>query len=358
MSRPILPFAIASLLPIPLLLLGALLGGIWAWIALAYLTVFAFALDELVSYALPGAPPGQDFPAADQLLIGLAVAHVLLMLVALQALAHSTGLGIFDRIALFLAFGIFFGQISNAVAHELIHRTDRPLFLLGQWMFISLLFGHHTSAHRHIHHRHVATENDPSTAEEGETFYEFLPRAWIGGFIAGYEIEASMREQSGKGGMNPYVIYIAGQIVMLLCVLALFNVTGLIVYLLLCAYAQLQLLLSDYVQHYGLLREETPDGALEPVSDRHSWNSGRWFTSALTLNVPHHSAHHAHPAWPFPDLALPPAGAAPLLPYGLPVMGAIALVPGTWLPMMNRRLAQWRTTSAASAPLPPAPATP
>jgi alkane 1-monooxygenase len=345
MQRPIVLFAIATLVPVLLLLLGAFFGGLWAWVALLYMTVFTFAMDELVSYAAPLASEGSEFPAADQLSVGLGVAHFVLLFTAILALTGWGGVGWGSWLPLFLAFGMFFGQVSNSNAHELIHRSDKGLFRLGMWIYISLLFGHHTSAHRLVHHRFVATEDDPSTAEEGESFYEFAPRAWLGAFTAGREMESTRRAQAGKNGVHPYLIYIAGAIGFILLVSLLFGLPGMIVYLMLVIYAQMQLLLSDYVQHYGLMRAHTADGEVEPVSDKHSWNSGRWYSSALMLNAPRHSAHHAHPSWPYPELSLPPAGAAPLLPYSLPVMGAIALVPNQWFRVMDRRLAQWRAVT-------------
>ena len=49
-----------------LLLLGAGFGGLWALLALLYMTAFTFALDELMAYAAPQAPEGQEFPHSPQ----------------------------------------------------------------------------------------------------------------------------------------------------------------------------------------------------------------------------------------------------------------------------------------------------
>ena len=74
----------------------------------------------------------------------------------------------------------------------------------------------------------------------------------------------------------------------------------------------------------------------EPVGTQHSWNSPHYFSSALMLNATRHSDHHAHPARPYPALALP--GDAPLLPRSLPVMATIALVPPLWRRLMDPRV--------------------
>ena len=113
--------------------------------------------------------------------------------------------------------------------------------------------------------------------------------------------------------------------------------------MLLSLHAQSQLLLSDYVQHYGLLRARLPDGRLEPVGDRHSWNAPHWFSGALMPNAPRHPDHHAHPSRPYPALRLPDPGTAPHLPYALPVCGMAALVPPLWRRMMDPHLQRWRS---------------
>ena len=277
----------------------------------------------------------------------LAGAHFVLLGLGIWAVSGGTGIGWGARLACFLAFGLFFGQVSNSNAHELIHRADKRLFRLGMWVYISLLFGHHTSAHRHVHHRFVATADDPNSAEEGESFYEFAPRAWIGSFAAGREIETALRRQAGRAGLHPYAVYVGGAAACVVAVTLVLGAGGLIAYLALAAYAQMQLLLSDYVQHYGLVRARGDSGRSEPVGPGHSWNAPHWFTAALMLNAPRHSAHHAHPARPYPALDLPAEGTAPMLPFSLPAMATIALYPPLWHRIMDRRLAQWQAQRRA-----------
>ena len=193
-------FALASLLPVLLLACGARFGGPWLGLALLYLTVFMALIDRLAARAAPDAPEGAEFPAADALLVTLALAHLALMPVAVIAVAGASGLSVAERVAAFFAFGLFFGQIANPVAHELIHRGDRRLYHLGVAIYITLLFGHHASAHRQVHHRHVASPADPNTARRGESFYAFAPRAWMGSFRAGLAAETARR-----GGLHPYL---------------------------------------------------------------------------------------------------------------------------------------------------------
>ena len=353
-------FAIVTFAPVPLLILAGIFGGWPAWLALIWIALFIFALDEIIARAAPDAPEGSEFPAADTLSIALAVAHFALLILGVAALSGHTLLEGPSWVAVLLAYGLFFGQVSNSNAHELIHRRDKRLFLLGKWVYISLLYGHHSSAHRHVHHRFVATPDDPNSAQPGEGFWSFVPRAWIGGFVAGLEMERHLieRRKLPEGGdriarlrariaaLGPYPSYVLGGLWFVLLFGLIFGLRGVLAYLLLCAYAQLQLLLSDYVQHYGLQRARRGDGSYEPVDLSHSWDAPHPISALWMLNAPRHSDHHAHPSREYPALRLGDLSEAkrPVLPRSLPAMAALALIPPLWRRVMDKRVAALQGT--------------
>lgn len=324
------PFAFATLLPTALLIPGAMWGGFWIWAALLSIFLLWIFMDRLTVLA----PSGHDFPAGDGLLALLGATQFAHLSLALYALTQTLS-GV-DWIVALVAFGLYFGQIGNPTAHELIHRSDRRLSGLGQAIFIAFLFGHHTSAHRLVHHTHVATPGDPNSARRGQGFWRFLPRAWIGSFRAGYAAEQAMRARAGGRRRNPYPVYVLGGAACLVLSFAVFGWGGPLTYLILAAHAQSQLLVADYVQHYGLRREKLASGRYEPVSERHSWNAVGWYSSAMTLNASRHSDHHTHPSRPYPQLILPDQ--APLLPAPLPMMAILALFPRLWRRVMDPRL--------------------
>ena len=326
-------FAIATLLPVPLLSLAALLGGIWVVLTLIYMTGLVFGLDTLIDPEDP-----REFPAPDALSVAIAIFHFPLMALIVWSLSANE-ISATAKVALFLSAGMYFGQVGNSNAHELIHRSKRALHRLGMWVYISLLFGHHTSAHVLVHHRYVATDDDPSSARLGETYYQFVFRAWFGSFKKGLMAERERLDRIGRSQWhNPYLTYGLGSALMIFVAFLVGGGLGVLLYVLLALYATSQLLLSDYVQHYGLRRSVT-DGKAEPVSDKHSWNAPHWFSSALMLNAPRHSDHHAHPARSFPDLRLPEN--APTLPRSLPTMATLALFPTLWRRVMDHRARKW-----------------
>lgn len=342
---PLTAFAFAALLPLPLLAFGVAQGGAWLWAAFLYMGVLTLLLDQLVPLTA-GTAEDAEFPAADALLVAVGLGAFALLPVSTWAIAGDSGLDAGEKALLFCATGFWLGQVAHPAAHELIHRPQRSLFRLGAACYTAILFGQHASAHRLVHHRAVATRDDPNTARDGESFYRFARRAWLGSFRAGARAETALRRT--RTGLHPYTLYLTGSAAALVLATLIAGLPGLLVWTGLALHAQSQILLSDYVQHYGLTRARLPGGKVEPVGLGHSWNTAHWFTSALMLNAPRHSDHHVHPSRPFPALRLPDA--APRLPWPLPLACMLALAPRLWRRAMAPHLARLRNSPPAPAP--------
>ncbi|MDZ7905353.1 MAG: alkane 1-monooxygenase [Cypionkella sp.] len=339
-ALPLWLFSLAALMPPSLLIAGMVWGGVAAWAGLLAITAFAAVMDRFSALFMGNAPEGAEFPGADTLLALLALLHLTLLPLIVAHLAGAAALS--DKIGLFLGASLWLGQISNPAAHELIHRAPRALFWAGAGMFSAVLFGHHTSAHRLVHHTHAATPLDPNTARSGEGFYRFFLRAWAGSFTRGYKAENDLRaRRSGAQGLHPYAIYIGTSALCLALAYILGGALGAMIWAGLALSAQAQLMLSDYVQHYGLSRHMGPNGKYEPVQDRHSWNAPQWYSSAMMVNAPRHSDHHAHPARAYPALRLPSETDAPRLPWPLPLACTIALFPPVWKRAIRPHLKPW-----------------
>jgi alkane 1-monooxygenase len=165
-------------------------------------------------------------------------------------------------------------------------------------------------------------------------FYRCWPRAWIGSFRLGWLAETRRRKGRWR---HPYLKDLAVGVIAGATGYVLAGLPGLLLWIGLALHAQMQLLLTDYVQHYGLRRGIRADGRPEPVGPAHAWNAAPLFSGRMLLNAPRHSDHHLHPARRFPDLALAPQ--MPLLPRSLPVMAAVALCPSLWRRIMDPRVA-------------------
>ncbi|EAQ04201.1 alkane-1 monooxygenase, putative [Pseudooceanicola batsensis HTCC2597] len=335
-------FVFATLVPVPLLVLATAQGGVVAWAVLAYLTIFTALMDHLLPANWRNLDAARAFPAAHGLSIALGVIHLFLTVIAIRYLGGPGGAEGWDVLPAIFAYGVYFGQVSHPNAHELIHRSGKEAVQLGKIVYTSMLFGHHASSHPKVHHVYVATPYDPNTALLGENFYRFFFRAWIGSFREGMRIESHDLRRAGRPwNGHPYLGYVLGALAILLLAWLLAGAEGVGVLLAIAGLAQVQILLSDYVQHYGLERGELSDGRLEPVRAVHSWNSPHRVTSAMMLNAPRHSDHHMHPGRIYPGLQIDEE-TMPMLPRSLPVMAVVALFPRWWRRVMNPRILEWQ----------------
>ena len=336
----VLRFMIASMLPAVLIALGAIWGAPFSAAAVALITVVVLGLDRVVLRA-----PKPEEADGHALIFALAVLHVLLLYLCIWAVGRAS-FSVTDKLLLLIAAGLYLGQVGNSNAHELIHRSNRISRRLGMVFYASLLNGHHVSAHRLVHHVHVATPKDPNSARLGMGFWKFYLRGSAGAFRKGYAAESKLR--AGRSAVkHPYVIYGCLSAASVGAAAALSGWLGVLGLGLIAGHAHLQLYLSDYVQHYGLTRRQRPDGTYEPIGPAHSWNAPQWCSGAMMLNAPRHSDHHAHPGRAFPQLGIT-SDTMPILPHALPVMAVIALFPPLWRSVMNDRAASWGAAHAFS----------
>lgn len=335
-------FTIATLAPLAFLIAGALWGGWWIAGGVFLITVFTWAADHLMRHAAAVTGRDDEFPSGD----GLAVVLALLLLAGLilTLRAFGTGLSGLELLGLVIGWGLAFGQIGHPAAHELIHRRGLAKRVLGRMIYVAVLMGHHASSHLRVHHVHVGTGDDPASAPLGMGFWRYAARAWVGSYMAGLRAESALRARASvpaPGWTHPYLGYVLGAGMVIALAFGLAGWPGIGGLLGIAAYAQVQILLSDYIQHYGLTRARLPDGRLEPVGPRHSWNAPQAWSNAMMLNAPRHSDHHAHPSRPYPALRL--EGDMPMLPRAVPVMAVAALIPPLWRRMMDRRAKRWMT---------------
>lgn len=328
-------YALVTLTPALLIGLGATVWGFAGVLALAWLTLIAAAMDRLLD-----PPPHEDAdhaPWSERLALVLGLAHPMLIGLVLLALGDAR-LSRGETLALIAALASFMGQVSHPNAHELIHRKPALPRAIGAMVYASVGFGHHVSAHRLVHHRHVGTMGDPNTPLPGESFWAYLPRAWWGSFQAGLDREMERLQRQGRRAHvlnTPYAVWIGGGLVSLGLALWIAGLAGALVMAVLALLFGAQVLMSDYIQHYGLQRLELPNGRREAIAPHHSWNAPSGFSSYLMMNAPAHSEHHMHPDRPYDRLN--PQGDVPMLPHPLPIMAVLALMPPVWRRVMDGR---------------------
>lgn len=141
---------------------------------------------------------------------------------------------------------------------------------------------------------------------------------------------------------NPFWLYGALQGGMLVLALALGGWVGLALFAFQAGVAVWQLELVNYLEHYGLTRRHLGGGRYEHVRPHHSWNAAHKASNWFLINLQRHSDHHFKPDRRFPLLQTYPEDEAPQLPYGYPLMAAVALAPPVFRRIMNRRVRAWR----------------
>ena len=141
---------------------------------------------------------------------------------------------------------------------------------------------------------------------------------------------------------NPFWRYVALQAAFLALAAVLGGWVGLGLFVVQAVTAIWQLELVNYIEHYGLTRKHLGNGKYDHVQPRHSWNAAHRATNWLLINLQRHSDHHYKPDRRFPLLQTYDTDLAPQLPYGYPLMTAVAMVPPLWRRVMNPRVRAWR----------------
>lgn len=347
--RAALPFWL-SLGTIPLVVISAVLGGVWVVLPILVTWGVFAALDAALD--TDTGTGTLDPETAESALYW----HRMITLIwpPLQAAAifgliwyiprstHLTGVEIY---LLTLGMGVLSGTIGIVYAHELMHQRARLERWLADLLMGMVLYGHFRSEHLLVHHRYVGTPHDPASARFNESFWRFYPRVLRQSLLSAFRAERAMLARKGQRWWhrsNPFWRYGVIQAACLLLAFALGGGLGVVLFVLQALAAIFQLELVNYVEHYGLTRKYLGKGAYEHTKPRHSWNATHTASNWLLINLPRHSDHHYKPNRRFPLLQTYSEEEAPRLPYSYPVMTLMALHPRMWRAVMNPKVRDWR----------------
>ena len=145
--------------------------------------------------------------------------------------------------------------------------------------YFKMLYGQFFVQHLKSHHKHVATEADPSTSRLGESLYQFFWRAIPKGYFEVWDIEAERLKSAGYTKpweqifYNRLFLFNAGHAVYMVVIFFVFGPLATVFHLVYSFMVTLMLETINYIEHYGLLRKKLPGGVYEPVKITHSWNA-------------------------------------------------------------------------------------
>ncbi len=243
-----------------------------------------------------------------------------------------------DRVLFGHLLGVLNGVAINT-AHELSHKQGKLEHYLSHLCLAPTGYNHFRIEHPYGHHRRVATPEDPASSKLGESFWQFWPRTVSGSFKSAIEIETRRLERKGKtfwsfdnellqgwamsAAYHAIMLKLFGtriiptQVTQSFCGITLFEAV-------------------NYMEHYGLKREDLGDGRYARTMPEHSWNNNSMLSNVLLYQLQRHSDHHAYPTRSFQSLRH--YNNVPQLPAGYASMVLPALIPKWWFKLMDERV--------------------
>jgi alkane 1-monooxygenase len=248
------------------------------------------------------------------------------------------GLPVIDRIGIAVTLGSLNGVAINT-AHELGHKKEH----LERWFARIALapsgYGHFFIEHNRGHHVRVATPEDPASSRLGESFWAFWFRTVSGSLRSSWGLERTRLRRMDRHvfSLRNDVLNAWAMTVVLWAGVVIWFGVGTLPYLLIQGVFAFSLLEAvNYLEHYGLVRQQLPNGRWERVNPRHSWNNNHVVTNLFLYQLQRHSDHHANPTRRYQ--ALRHFEESPQLPSGYATMIVLCYFPPLWRRVMDPRV--------------------
>lgn len=233
--------------------------------------------------------------------------------------------------------GILFGVSGINVAHELGHREGSFDRWMARLLLLPVLYSHFTLEHNYGHHLKVGTHEDPATARKNEPIYQFYVRSVVQGYLNAWKIGFRRLNVQGKPKWMHEVLWAhVAQMLLLTAIVVVSGPENLIPFISAALIGILSLESVNYIEHYGLRRQQMASGRYEPMSERHSWNSDHELGRIMLFELVRHADHHYQTSRKYQ--ALRHLDRSPQLPFGYPMSIIVALIPPVWFRVMNPRV--------------------
>ncbi len=351
-----LPFCLAYTYPFLVLLTGQ--GG-WAMLAIPLFTFSFVPILDIVSGIDPFNPSAEN---EQKLRDDLCFRFItwFWVPVELSLIAYGMwwilqpGRTVLEIVGMTIAVGITNGVIGITFAHELMHKSNPFEQFLAEILMTAVSYPHFCVEHILGHHKKVGTLADPATARFGENFYSFYWRVLSTSIWSVWNIETkrlakldlpASENRVFRYALTLFIIYVALYYGFGWLAMGFFALQGLV------AFSSLEI--TNYIEHYGLVRKEIAPGIYERTLPKHSWNSGHRVSNWFLINLARHSDHHFIASKRY-QILTNFEETAPQLPFGYGTMLLIALIPPLWFGMMNPRVEEWRNGNISAKKQKPA----
>lgn len=320
------------LIPVCLVIYGNLTGG---WFTLANF-IFSFIILGMAEIILAEDRSNDDITddRLPDLLLGLAVIAQALSIFSLIYGIHTGSIRGYWIFAASLSTGTSSGTLAIVVAHELIHRKAKFWNLAGRFLLFTVFNPYFYIHHLRIHHKYVGTSSDPVTARIGESYYHYVVRSISQQVRQAFALEKKRCVKNGDSvfGFHNYVaLSVTGYLVVILFCIYFFGIWVALALINQALIANLLLEYTNYIEHYGLSREDN-----ERVNETHSWQSDKVISRFFLIDLSRHADHHFHASKPFNELLSHEK--SPVLPGGYASLFLPVLIPPLWFRLVNKRI--------------------
>jgi alkane 1-monooxygenase len=317
-------------LPLFLTYIGNIFGGMYT--TLGFISIFVLTILDFFWKSSKKSEIKDERFFSNHILFGVALFQFAICLSFLWGSGYGNLTGIYYWFAI-LSSGLATSISAAAGAHELIHRRGDLEKTIGTLQLATTLYGHHPVEHIQGHHRHVATDEDPSSPAKGTNFWFYLVNGYIKEIKEGYGYEAERLAKKDKKAFsleNHVVKWWSFNMAFLLFTL-LFGWKATLGYILISLIFVLFHASVVYSQHYGLRR-----GQGERVNDTHSWQTNSVITEIFLLGFGNHSDHHSRVTKTYAEIHQKEDG--PNTPFGYFGSFVVSLFPPLWYSIMDKRI--------------------
>lgn len=277
----------------------------------------------------------------DYILYAIPPAMYAALLIFLFSL-RQPGLTWIDYTGRVLSMGLLCGVFGINAAHELGHRSNKFEQTLAKSLLLTSQYLHFFIEHNRGHHKRVATPNDPSSARLNEWLFSFYARTIVYSYISAWHIANNdMRKKNLPifSFQNQMVQFTIVQLVFITMIFFAFGWLITLCYLS-AAFIGIALLETvNYIEHYGLQRNEVAPGKYERAMPQHSWNSNHILGRLMLFELSRHSDHHYLASRKYQLLRH--HDNSPQMPAGYPGMMILAHLPPLFIYVMNRQIKKY-----------------
>lgn len=314
-------------IPSLLCVIGNLYGGFPA----AFNIIYSMVVLPITEWFLP--ENNQDniqdeapfFPTL--ILILLSILHLIVTISLIYAIFINKLTGIYIILAA-ISSGINAGTNGIVVAHELVHRKNIILRSIGIVNLIQVNYAHFYIEHIKGHHKYVGTEADPATAKHGESIYQFILRTVPGQFLSAFMLEKKRLFDKNFSQLRNFVVIVTLiELFISMMIILIFGTKAFAAYLIYTLVAVFLLEYVNYIEHYGLTRNDD-----KKFEAHQAWQSNKMSSRLGLIELSRHSDHHLKATKQYHTLNSHPGY---FLPSGYFGMFYIALLPSLWFKKIN-----------------------